>query len=302
MTDFVAVDWGTSSFRAYLVKSAQVTAEHEAARGILTVEPGQHAGVLRTLIGFLPSEAAGLPIVMSGMIGSRQGWKEAPYASVPATLADIVQGALRWREPGLGPIALLPGVMQDPPGGMPDVMRGEETQIFGALDLLGLSEGTFIMPGTHSKAVAVSDSALKGFRSFMTGEVFAALKGHTILGRLMEDGQPNGEGFARGVAASRSVSSAGGLLNAIFGARTLGLFKRLPPPELGEYLSGLLIGAELCEALPEDGEAVVVGSDELCDRYVRAADQLGRGLRRAPERSVVAGQIAAFALLAPQEA
>jgi 2-dehydro-3-deoxygalactonokinase len=290
----VAVDWGTTSFRAYLVENAAIAAEVTDARGILTVGPGEHASVLASLLSRLPERARALPIVMSGMIGSRQGWKEAPYAATPATLRDLAGKALRWSEDGLGPITLLPGVMQEGVD-MPDVMRGEETQIFGALSLMGRDEGVFIMPGTHSKSVDVRGGTILGFRTYMTGEAFAALKGHTILGRLMSEGEPSGEGFARGVQASRRLDSAGSLLNAIFGTRTLGLFERLPGHELAEYLSGLLIGAELMAGLPEGGRGVVVGTSGLEARYVKAASLLGRALEPAPDNAVVAGQIAIMA-------
>lgn len=295
--DLICVDWGTSSFRAHALRGGRIVARTSAPRGILTVAPGEHAAVLAGLLADLPSEALQPPIVMSGMIGSRQGWIEAPYVSAPASLGDLTARLVTWQEPGLGAISLVPGVMQDPQGGIPDVMRGEETQVFGALALMGLSDGIFIMPGTHSKCIVVEAARIIRFASFMTGEVFAALKGHTILGRLMPVDAGGvaaapGEGFARGVLAARGLTSAGALLNAVFGARTLGLFERLPASELADYLSGVLIGAELCAALPEDGCGIVVGSGELVLRYTEAARLLGRTLTPAPEDSVVAGQAA----------
>lgn len=294
--DLICVDWGTSSFRAHALRDGRIVARTSAPRGILTVAPGEHAAVLARLLADLPSQALQLPIVMSGMIGSRQGWIEAPYVSAPASLSDLAARIITWQEPGLGPISLVPGVMQDPQGGIPDVMRGEETQVFGALALMGLHEGIFIMPGTHSKCIVVEAERIIRFASFMTGEVFAALKGHTILGRLMTDrtdaAPTSGEGFAGGVLAARRLTSAGALLNAIFGARTLGLFERLPASELADYLSGVLIGAEICAALPEDGSGIVVGSGDLVRRYTEAARLLGRALTPAPEDSVVAGQAA----------
>lgn len=295
--DLICVDWGTSSFRAHALSGGRIVARTSAPRGILTVAPGEHAAVLASLLADMPSQARALPIVMSGMIGSRQGWVEAPYVPAPASLGNLAAWLVTWQEPGLGPISLVPGVMQDPQGGIPDVMRGEETQVFGALALMGLHEGIFIMPGTHSKCIVVEAAHIVRFASFMTGEVFAALKGHTILGRLMTDDAGGaaagpGEGFARGVLAARGLTGAGALLNAVFGARTLGLFERLPGGELADYLSGVLIGAELCAALPERGGGIVVGNGELVRRYTEAARLLGRTLTPAPEDSVVAGQAA----------
>ncbi|MCX7326330.1 MAG: 2-dehydro-3-deoxygalactonokinase [Hyphomicrobiales bacterium] len=294
--DFVSVDWGTTSFRAYLVVDGETVAEHAGPHGILGIAPGGHAAVLRAALGQLPAPAVSLPIVMSGMIGSRQGWVEAPYVTSPASSADLAARLTRWKEPDLGVISLIPGVMSDPPGGMPDVMRGEETQVFGGAALMGRASGTFIMPGTHSKCIVLGEGVLQSFRSFMTGEMFAALKRHTILGRLMTEGAPTGQGFEAGVRAAATVSSAGDLMNAVFGARTLGLFERLPGHELEDYLSGLLIGAELCASLPKGAEAVVVGSGELSDRYCRAALLVDRTLTPAPDRCVVAGQMAVMRL------
>lgn len=298
LPDFVAIDWGTTSFRAYLVKGGEIVAEHGGPHGILTIAPGGHAAMLRQALAYLPPDALKLPIMMSGMIGSRQGWVEAPYAALPASVRDLAARLVRWSEPGLGPISLIAGVMSDPPGGMPDVMRGEETQVFGAAALMGISDGVFIMPGTHSKCIELQDGRLRSFRSFMTGEVFAALKGHTILVRLMTDGAPSGQGFEAGVVASSRLESGGDLLNAVFGTRTLGLFDRLPGYELSDYLSGLLIGAELCAALPAGGRGIVVGSGELTERYGRAAALLRRSLVPAPERCVVAGQLAVMTMAA----
>ena len=290
--DTICVDWGTTSFRAYLVRGGSVVAETAAARGILTIEPGLHATVLRSLLADLPCDTAGLPIMMSGMIGSRQGWREAPYVAAPANASDIAASVVAWHEEGLGSISLIPGVMQEPDGGMPDVMRGEETQVLGALKLMGLTGGTFILPGTHSKCVDVREGRLLSFRSFMTGEMFAALKDHTILARLMADGISSGEGFRAGVLAAKRVPSAGDLLNAVFGTRTLGLFGRLPGHELADYLSGLLIGAELCTALAAGGQGIVIGTGALTARYVQAAAMLDRALIPASEHCVVAGQLA----------
>jgi 2-dehydro-3-deoxygalactonokinase len=291
MIDLIAVDWGTTSFRAYRVRAGLAMDAVGGPHGILSVKPGEHAATLRSMIGeWLPA-----PVVMSGMIGSRQGWKEAPYAPCPAGAGEIARAALRWDEPGIGAITLLPGVTTEHASGMPDVMRGEETQVFGALAALGRDEGVFITPGTHSKRITVEGGRIVSFASYMTGEVFAALKDHTILARLMAEGEPDGTGFRDGISAAARLQGPGDLLNAVFGARTLGLFDRLPGRELADYLSGLLIGAELVSALPEGGEGVVIGSDALAARYGAAAEALGRRLVKAPPDCVARGQIAVLA-------
>jgi 2-dehydro-3-deoxygalactonokinase len=228
-----------------------------------------------------------LPIVLSGMIGSRQGWKEAPYARCPAGADDIAEALARIEHGGRA-IALMPGLSTEN-AGMPDVMRGEETQIFGALALSGRDEGLFLLPGTHSKWAQVKGGRIASFRTFMTGEVFGALKDHTILGRLMTAGS-DADGFARGVREGAAVGSAGALLNRLFATRTYGLMDRLSGAALADYLSGLLIGAEVAEATRQTtGAVTIIASPALAQRYTDALALLGQDSALAPEDCVAAG-------------
>jgi len=172
---------------------------------------------------------------------------------------------------------------------MPDVMRGEETQIFGALTLSGASEGLFLLPGTHSKWAEVRDGRIVSFRTFMTGEVFGALKDHTILARLMKDGT-DADAFARGVREGSELHSAGALLNRIFATRTYGLMDKLPATALSDYLSGLLISAEVAEATRQTKSVVtIIASPALAQRYSDALRLLGHGSTLAPPDCVAAG-------------
>jgi 2-dehydro-3-deoxygalactonokinase len=185
-------------------------------------------------------------------------------------------------------IALVPGLSTENDA-MPDVMRGEETQIFGALALSGNDSGLFLLPGTHSKWATVQDGRIVSFRTFMTGEVFGALKDHTILGRLMTDGA-DAEGFARGVREGAALGSAGALLNRVFATRTYGLMDRLAGTALSDYLSGLLIGAEVAEAARQTNAAItIIASAALAQRYTDALRLLGRESVPAPEDCVAAG-------------
>jgi 2-dehydro-3-deoxygalactonokinase len=282
------VDWGTSSFRAYRFVDGSIREKRATSEGILAIPAGGHAAAL---LSALAGWAVSGPIMLSGMIGSRQGWKEAPYAACPARVGDIAASCLRWREPGLGDIVLAPGLKTTDKDGVPDVMRGEETQILGAIRALDVADGIFILPGTHSKRAIVRDGAIERFATFMTGEVFAALKGHTILGRLMTEGVSDGSGFRRGVAEGAALKSAGALMHRLFATRTLGLFDIVPPTELAEYLSGLLIGAELADSLSATNpQAFVIGAGALSTRYADAAEILGFRLIPAPEDCVVFGQ------------
>ncbi len=145
--------------------------------------------------------------------------------SCPAGADDIVEALAKIDHAGRA-IALVPGLSTENDG-MPDVMRGEETQILGALEIAKTEGGVFLLPGTHSKWAGVTQGRITSFRTFMTGEVFGALKDHTILGRLMREGAPDAESFARGVREGAALGSAGALLNRIFATRTYGLMDQL---------------------------------------------------------------------------
>ena len=281
----IGLDWGTTSCRAYLVGADGGVLERVAdGPGILKVTDGAFGAALDTMIGRWDAR---LPVVLSGMIGSRQGWREAPYARCPAGADDVVKSLAAIDHAGRA-IALVPGLSTEN-GGMPDVMRGEETQIFGALALAGRGDGLFVLPGTHSKWAEVKNGRIVSFRTFMTGEVFGALKDHTILGRLMRDGG-NTDGFARGVSEGAALRSAGALLNRLFATRTYGLMDRLADTALSDYLSGLLVGAEIAEAARQTEVAVtVIASPTLARRYTDALVTLGRQCTIAPDDCVAAG-------------
>ncbi len=152
----ISVDWGTSSFRAYLISAGGGTLERrESARGILTVENGQFETVLAEAVSPWRRAHPGLPIMMSGMIGSRQGWIEAPYAACPAGGEELVQNLVKVPSATCGEIHLVPGLSFEDAMGVPDVMRGEETQIVGALAAMGIADGVFVLPGSHAKWVHV---------------------------------------------------------------------------------------------------------------------------------------------------
>lgn len=287
----IGVDWGTSRFRAFLLGAeGAVLDRRDGPHGILTVQDGRFADVLQGQIsGWL--EATRLPVVMSGMIGSRQGWIEAPYVPCPAGLEDLAAAMVRVPFEA-AEVFLVPGV-ESAGATMRDVMRGEETQIFGALAGLGATEGRFVLPGTHSKWVRVEDGRISGFSTYMTGEVFAACRDHTILGRLMREGGASPAAFARGVAEGARAGTPGALLNRLFGVRTAGLFDEIPGAELADYLSGLLIGAEIADAGPGSGEIVgIIASDELEERYRKAAAELGIETRVLDSDLALAGQLA----------
>jgi 2-dehydro-3-deoxygalactonokinase len=254
---------------------------------------------LRALAGdWLACAEPDLPVLACGMVGSAHGWREAAYASCPLPL-DHLHRHLTSVDAGAGmQVHIVPGVRDRGADGLPDVMRGEETQLLGLLAMqpeLGPA-ATVVLPGTHSKWVRLQQGRLQGFATRMTGEQFALLREHSVLGRLMAPAEAfDAAAFTRGVAAARQSGGAD-LGRLLFSVRTLGLFGELPATGLADYLSGLLIGAELAAALPaSDASAplvplVLVGEAALCERYRLAFGVWGR------EASVAAGPIAALGL------
>ncbi len=291
----ISVDWGTSSFRGFLAAADGSALEKIAAdKGAVGLAPGEHEAFLASMVGAWRSRFPEAPIFMSGMVGARQGWVEAPYAACPAGVGEIAAATLTIRTARLGRVLLAPGLSGLDARGAPDVMRGEETQILGALRASGRAEGLFVLPGTHSKWARVEAGRIVAFETFMTGEVFAALKDHTVLGRLMAErrGEAEPSGFALGVGAAATLQRPGDLLHAMFMTRTLGLFDRVAPGELAEYLSGLLIGAEIVAGARGALGGLVVGAPALAARYRTAGALLGLELSPAPGDCATLGQIA----------
>lgn len=288
----LALDWGTTGLRAFLMRDGAVTHERQAADGIQQLggnEPARFEQALERIAGDWLRQWPGLPVIACGMVGSAQGWREAPYATTPADPHSLGAQCVQVRAgeaSGEVTVHIIPGVVHHPAQGAPDVMRGEETQVAGALLLEPrlAQRACFVMPGTHSKWAAVRDGRIVSFRSFMTGEVYDVLRQHSLLGRLMQDGaqatEPQRqEAFDAGVMAAQDAS-AGGLLHQLFAARTLGLVGGWPHAVMGDYLSGLLLGTEVAGARA-GGEAaggvplVLVGAPALCARYERALALLG---------------------------
>jgi len=269
----IAIDWGTSSARAYRLDArGRILGKRSAPLGVQKIAAGGFPAALKTLLG--GSVDAGAPLLACGMIGSRQGWIEAPYRECPADLAAIA--AALTPVPGTR-LAIVPGLVCRDADGVPDVMRGEETQILGTFEAESESSPArlVVLPGTHSKWARVSAAGIEAFATFMTGELYALLREHSILARLATTGGRDGRAFARGVRAS--LSEAAALPHDLFSARTLVLSGALAPEGVADYLSGLLLGAEVAAArrwaqadAAEGGAVTLVGDAALCARYRRA--------------------------------
>ncbi len=287
-TALIAIDWGTSNLRASLLDASGAVAEARAAPGgIMAVKDGRFAEALLSLCGDWIGRRAGA-LIASGMIGSRQGWKEAAYLDCPAGVAQAAAQLTRVDVlPGV-PLHIVPGLTCRSADGQDDVMRGEETQMWGA----DLAAGSCcVLPGTHAKWAWLGEAGrVTRFATYMTGELYGLLTQHGILGRLMAFGQSAPEAFEAGVRLG--LEQSGNATHVIFAARTAGLMGRIVPEGLPDYLSGILMGIEIGSATrAERPQAVVLlGDDSLCDRYATALALAGIGSTRAADGATTRGQ------------
>lgn len=283
----IALDWGTTRARAYLIsRTGDVLERRSADQGIQSVLPGGFPAAFEAIAGDMRRAEPEAAIVLAGMVGSRNGWIEAPYIACPASAGEIAAAGMEVTLADGSPATVLPGLSCDE--GAFDVMRGEETLIVG----LGLADGVACLPGTHSKWALVEGGLIVRFASFMTGEVYGLLRQHSILSRLAEE--PAAGDTARG-AAEGLVASArpGGLLNAAFAARSEVLAGRMPGGGVGPFLSALLVGQEIAGAQALLGRSLVVhlvADGALAESYGAALASLGVEARlTAPEAAFVAG-------------
>lgn len=293
----IALDWGSSSLRAFLMDGqGAVLQERSSADGASRIEGGAPAfeQALRRLAGDWLDTWPGVPVVAAGMVGSQHGWREAPYAACPLVLDDLYRHAAIAQGSGGLRVHILPGLSYAPTPDVADVMRGEETQVAGLLaDHPQLARGCrVVMPGTHSKWVAVREGRVEGFATWMTGELFAVMREHSVLGRLMPAaGGFDAGGFDEGVRCSRDDGGRA-LAQRLFSVRARGLLGQLPAAALADYLSGLLVGHELANALadvPDDEPLALVGEPALCERYARALQAFGRAPAVVAGNTVVRG-------------
>ncbi|MFC3088179.1 2-dehydro-3-deoxygalactonokinase [Tabrizicola soli] len=263
---WIAVDWGTSNLRAWaMAADGCVLAETGSDEGMGRLTPGEFEPALLRLIS--PWLEGRPPVVACGMVGARQGWREAPYRKVPCAPLDPAAMILApTTDPRLH-VSIAPGLMQARPA---DVMRGEETQIAGALRLMPDYDGVICLPGTHSKWAHVSAGEVVSFQTFMTGEIFALLSEASVLRHGMQGGGWDEEAFDSSV--SDALSRPERLAARLFSLRAEGLVAELAPGTARARLSGLLIGAELAAARPYwlGQRVTLIGSAALAAAYARA--------------------------------
>ncbi|HTV69568.1 MAG TPA: 2-dehydro-3-deoxygalactonokinase [Rhizobiaceae bacterium] len=292
---FAAADWGTTRLRVWLLDAqGNLLAERRADDGLLSVEKGGFEAMLEKHLDALEAPKD-VPAILCGMVGSRQGWIEAPYVAVPASLDDVMAGAVRVSG-ARRDVRIVPGAALKR-GDRPDVMRGEETQLAG-IALLGTKTATVCMPGTHSKWVALKDSGIADFSTWMTGELFSTLSAHTILkhstGAEAHTIDAASDSFRTWLMMG--LDNPQDLTTRLFKIRATGLVSSMNQPDAAAALSGLLIGTEIGSARKLFGGDVItlVGGGTLGKLYEAALGLAGLKVSVVDADNVVlAGLVAA---------
>ena len=281
----IALDWGSTRFRGWLLDPKGIEIDKiDEEFGILKINHTQYIDVFDQLLGSWIKEHGSIQIIAAGMIGSRQGWMEAPYLDCPAGPEQLAQNLTYLKINSKlidNPLsmAIVPGI-QYFENGIPDVMRGEETQVAGLL-WSQHQVGLCILPGTHSKWVFINEGRIESFTTFMTGEIFSLMEKHSIVNRLMVGKSFNRDDFLFG--CKQSLNSSYGFLKQIFSARTMGLFDKVKPRGIHSYLSGIVIGNEIKDGLDnyykntsyKEKTVILNGGISLCNLYKIAFEIAG---------------------------
>lgn len=274
---YIAIDWGSTNLRAWLCQGEQCLESRQSAAGVTRLNGKSPEAVLAEVTRNWRDSAT--PVVMAGMVGSNVGWKIAPYLPVPAHFSAIGEqltsvGDNIWIIPGLC-------VSRDDNH---NVMRGEETQLLGARTL-SLSS-VYVMPGTHCKWVQADAEQIHDFRTVMTGELHHLLLAHSLVGAGLPEQAPSAAAFSAGLA--RGIASPD-VLPQLFEVRASHVLGNLPREQVSEFLSGLLIGAEVAsmrEFVGHEQAVTIVAGAALTSRYEQAFRAIGR------EVSTVSGDTA----------
>jgi len=277
---YIAVDWGTTNRRAYAMTAGGVmvdTLQDEC--GVIALKPGDYPGAIATLRDRFGVQT----IVAAGMVGSTRGWREAPYIDAPATLQALGAASL-----DVAPdVQIIPGVALRT-GPRPDVMRGEEVQVLGAIST-GAAPPTalFCQPGTHNKWIETVDGAITDFATVMTGELFALVRSHGILAGMLDGPVADGAAFRDGLRRGRESQH---LAAALFEVRAGVLLDRLAPADAAAYASGLMIGADVgTRADLGDRPVHLLGGGALAALYTVAITEAGGRAVTVPDGSTTAG-------------
>ena len=269
---FLALDWGTTNLRAWVVgENGETLRRNDFALGVGGLQPGE-AGRQFCEVVRPGMEANDLPAILCGMIGSTLGWEVVPYVECPADFGALKSALHRVDNPG-APVWIVPGLKAERPDGGPDVMRGEETQLFGwAMGDSSRREGEHLicLPGTHAKWVRMIDGRVESFVTSMTGELFALLRKHSVL--RVAEARDDDEAFTAGLKAA---GDGGALASRLFTARSKVVGGDMNPLDVESYMSGLLIGAESASlpalfAVDRRARVTIIGDRALGARYRQA--------------------------------
>jgi 2-dehydro-3-deoxygalactonokinase len=290
---FIVADWGTTRFRGYLVENETILDEVSSEEGVSALQSGQHRGVFMRQCGRWLEAEPDAPVLLVGMVGSREGWVMAPYAACPAGPADIARAMIPVDLDNGRQAHIVPGLSCEPAPGAYDVMRGEETLVLGS----GVEDGIVCSPGTHPKWIEMRGGRVERFATYMTGEMYALLREQSMIGRPATEPE-DPKGFDLGLdAAARNSGETGdrrvGLLHLLFGARAAVVSGHMATDLLAPYLSGLLTGDEVNSALFQFGRpsAVTILADApRADLYIHALARHGIATQvRAPRQALITG-------------
>ena len=288
--DWIALDWGTTNLRGWAMQGSAVLGQARSNDGMGALAPDAFGPALERLTAGW-TVAPHTPVIACGMVGSRQGWAEAPYRAVPCTplAADFVT-----THSSLGPVQIIAGLRQDAP---PDLMRGEETQIAGFLAMNPGWDGVICLPGTHTKWVEVSAGEVVSFQTFMSGEIFALLSEQSVLRHSVTTDGWDADAFND--AVNDSISRPERIAARLFAIRAADLLRATPPGSARARLSGLLIGAELAASRPYwlGRQIAVLGACVQSTHYAAALQTQGVPATVADaDRMTLAGLTAAYRL------
>lgn len=287
--DWIAADWGTTHLRLWAMRGGEALVKRSCDQGMGRLQPAQFGPVLEAEIAGFGIDLAGVPVIACGMVGSRQGWAEAPYRATPT---DPRAQLIRVPDHAARPVYIACGIRQDAP---PDVMRGEETQIAGLLAQTPEFDGVVCLPGTHTKWVRLSAGRIAHFQSCMTGELFELLAKQSVLRHtLATDGL---DLAAFDAACAGAFSDPARAYGGLFALRAGALLGDLDPISAASRLSGMLIGWELAATrdLWTGQTAALIGSPKLAALYARALGQHDVQTRDYPgETTTLAGLHAAW--------
>lgn len=268
-SNWIAVDWGTTNFRAFLMSdTGECIDKIDTSKGLLSVEDGCFPLVFDSLIKPWIEEFKHLPIIMAGMVGSQQGWLNIPYVDAPVSIDELIKNSRKVNLVSGGVAKIIPGVRCKNNFGMSEVMRGEEVQLIGLSELI-MKDFTAILYGTHSKHATWCNGKLDHYETIMTGELYSILVNYSILGKSLPNQCFDQDVFIKGVG----IGSVNPLNHVLFSARTMRLFNEIDNQFIHCYISGLLIGHEL-KYFNRSKYVYLVGSKMLSLNYSMALEYL----------------------------